>query len=131
MNIIDKIIPNKKTDEDIEEALEDKIIKEEEDNVESEYLNSDIKSTLITYIPTSEEDMSCRMEILVDEMHTPILPEPGSVIWVMKEDGLRPWKCIRYDYIENGSLYDVRRVYIVAEKATSSDIMEKPSYSED
>ena len=54
-----------------------------------------------------------------------MMPEENSIIWVDIEGFLRPFKVIRYDYIQNTSEYDSMYVYIVVQPATKSDIVKQ------
>ena len=126
MNLIDKY--NKYRERKREERLTDEIIKENDAAVE-EALTEGIPAAVIEYIPN--DDGMPLIRFLLEEMTCRMLPEVGSILWITQDKGVtRPHKVIRYDYMENGSLYDSIRVYVVTEPATTSDIMPNPRYLE-
>ena len=65
------------------------------------------------------------MDVIVDDFTGPMMPEEDSIIWVDIEGLLRPFKVIRYDYIQNTSEYDSMYVYIVVQPAPKSDIVKQ------
>lgn len=111
-----------------EEKMADEIIKENEEMLERAY-EDEIPAAVIRYIPSQDDNSGPQIDVLLDEFHSPILPENGSIIWIQYEKMLRPFKCIRYDYIENGFELDTIRVYIVVEPATTSDVIPNPKFN--
>ena len=111
-----------------EEKMADEIIKENEEMLERAY-DDEIPAAVIRYIHNKKKKRGQQIDVLLDEFHSHILPENGSIIWIQYEKMLRPFKCIRYDYIENGSELDTIRVYIVVEPATTSDVIPNPKFN--
>lgn len=111
-----------------EEEMVDEIIKENEEMLERAY-EDEIPAAVIRYIPAQDDDGGPRIEVLLYEFHCSMLPETGSIIWIRQDKMMRPFKCIRYDYIENGAELDVIRVYIVVEPATTSDVIPNPKFN--
>lgn len=88
------------------------------------------KSSVIRYI-RNDEDNPPVIDVLCEDFHGPIMPEPGSIIWVSVDGGVsRPFKCIRYDFFESGDEDERRKVYIVVHPAVISDIMPKLTFQE-
>lgn len=112
-----------------EERLVAEVIRENEAAAEEARQDAGIPATVITYIP-ADDDSGPKMDILVEEMTCRMLPEPGSIIWISGEDVSRPFKVVRFDYMENGSDYDSMRVYVVTVPAYSSDVMPNPQFME-
>ncbi len=113
-----------------EEQLVEDVIRENEEAAEEARENAGIPATIISYIP-ADDDSGPKMDILVEEMTCRMMPEPGSIIWIAEKNRvLRPHKVTRYDYVENGNLYDSIRVYIVTEPATSAEVVPNPRYRE-
>lgn len=110
-----------------EEQLVEEVIRENEEAAEEARESAGIPATIISYIP-ADDDSGPKMDILVEEMTCRMLPEPGSIIWISADEGSRPFKVIRFDYMENGSEYDSMRVYVVVQPAYSSDVMPNPQY---
>ena len=112
-----------------EEELTQEVIQENEKAAEEAREESGIPAAVITYIPAPDEEGGPRMDVIVEEMTCRLMPEPGSIIWIAAGEGVsRPFKVVRFDYVENGSEYDSMRVYIVTEPAFSSDIIPNPHY---
>jgi hypothetical protein len=112
-----------------EEKLTQEVIQENEKAAEEAREESGIPAAVITYIPAPDEEGGPRMDVLVEEMTCRLMPEPGSIIWIAAGEGVsRPFKVVRFDYVENGSEFDSMRVYIVTEPAFSSDIVPNPHY---
>ena len=120
----------RKKSAELEEKLTEQVIRENEE-AEEEALSEGVPASVITYLPGMDDNGIPRMEIIVDNFKCRMLPEPGSIIWIAARNGaLRPHKVTRYDYVENGNLYDSMRVYIVTEPATVGEIIPNPTYRE-
>lgn len=117
------LFKRKETDEELEERLSDEIIKENDQELEN-IRNQQLPASVISYSVLDDEDRTPNINVLVDEYHCNMLPEPGSIIWITTSDGtLRPHKFLRFDFIENNSELDTIRVYIVVEPAFISDVV--------
>ena len=115
---------------ELEEKLTEQVIRENEE-AEEEALSEGVPASVVTYMPSTDDSGIPRMEIIVENFTCRMMPEPGSIIWIATKNGvLRPHKVTRYDYVENGNLYDSIRVYIVTEPATSAEVIPNPRYRE-
>lgn len=114
----------KKRNELREERFSEEIIREDEERLRESY-EKEIPASVITYLQENDETAAPVMDVIVDSFSGPILPEEGSVIWVDINGLLRPFKVIRYDYIQNSSEYDSMRLYIVVHPASKSDIVKQ------
>lgn len=107
-----------------EERFSEEIIREDEERLRESY-EKEIPASVITYLQENDDAATPVMDVIVDNFSGPILPEAGSVIWVDINGLLRPFKVIRYDYIQNSSEYDSMRLYIVVHPASKSDIVKQ------
>lgn len=118
----------KKTSVDIENEMTEEVIRENE-----EYLNENTPEILpvsvIRYLK-DDDDSAPQIEILCEQFHGPMLPEPGSIIWIADDytRTSRPYKCIRYDFFESDDEYERSRSYIVVQCASSSEVMPNPKF---
>lgn len=117
----------RKRDELREEELSEQIIREDEERLREAY-SKEIPATVITYTQSDDETQPPMMNAIVDDFTGPMMPEPDSIIWATIDGFLRPFKVIRYDYIQNSSEYDSMRVYIVVQPAPRSEIVPKHYY---
>jgi len=128
MSLLFKNLFRKETNEELEERLSDEIIRENEQELEN-IRNQELPVSIISYSVSNNEDEIPEINILVEEFHCNLLPEPGSIIWITGNDGaMRPHKTIRFDFIENGSEIDTVRVYIVVEPAFKTDVVPHPKF---
>ena len=115
-----------------EKKITEQVIRDNEEyqkKLDSERPENIIPASVIRYI-ISEEESGPDIEILVDDFHGPLLPEPGTIIWIYDEETrtTRPYKTVRFDFFESDDEYERSRVYIVVEGAMSSDIVPNPKY---
>ena len=117
----------RKREELREERLSEQIIHEDEERLREAY-EKEIPATIITYTQSDDETQPPIMNALVDDFSGAMMPEPNSIIWIGVEGFLRPFKVVRYDYIQNSSEYDSMRVYIVVQPAPRSEIVPNHYY---
>ena len=107
----------------LEEKYSEQIIREDEQRLE-EARKKEIRAKVIAYLQGENDEKDTPViDVIVDEFIGPILPEKDSIIWVDVNEFLRPFRVIRYDYIQNSSEYDSIFVYIVVQPATKSEIV--------
>jgi hypothetical protein len=108
----------------LEEKYSEQIIREDAERL-AEARDKEINAKVITYLQGDDEQATPIMDVIVDDFTGPMMPEENSIIWVDIEGFLRPFKVIRYDYIQNTSKYDSMYVYIVVQPSTKSDIVKQ------
>lgn len=110
----------KKSNKEIEETLSEQIVAENEKEV-TQYTPY---GCIITYVQT-EENVAPTIWNL-GTFHSSVLPDIGSIIWIPNEDTaeLKPWKVIRFDFIEDLNIENALFPYIVVVNATQNDITE-------
>lgn len=108
----------KKSNKEIEETISDQIVAENEKEV-TQYTPH---GCIITYIQTEDEIAPTIWNMGI--FHSSVLPDIGSIIWIANEDTseLKPWKVIRFDFIEDLNIENALFPYIVVVKATQNDI---------
>ena len=125
-----KSLFHKETEMEKEERLEREALDENEEMIQESYDKTDVPMSVIRYIPSDDGESGPQIDVLVESFSARMIPEIGSIIHIIDDRGiLRPHKCIRFDFIENGSEYDSMRTYVVVEPATASDVIPNPRYS--
>lgn len=121
----------RRKDDRRERRAEEELLREDAEAQAAAYASDDVPASVIRYVPADDEDVSLNIEVLCEDFHGKILPEKGSVIWITRQGVPRPFKVARIDFIENGSAYDVSRVYVVVEPATFGDVNPNPRFGAD
>ena len=115
---------SRRRDNLLEEKYSEQIIREDAERL-AEARDKEINAKVITYLQGDDDQATPIMDVIVDDFTGPMMPEEDSIIWVDIEGLLRPFKVIRYDYIQNTSEYDSMYVYIVVQTAPKSDIVKQ------
>ena len=115
---------SRRRDNLLEEKYSEQIIREDAERL-AEAHDKEINAKVITYLQGDDDQATPIMDVIVDDFTGPMMPEEDSIIWVDIEGLLRPFKVIRYDYIQNTSEYDSMYVYIVVQPAPKSDIVKQ------
>lgn len=112
----------KKSEKQIEDLYESKIIEENEAEDEKE-VNS-VKFVVIKYEYTDEDAPVPSMDVIC-KLHTDVMPMIDSIIWApsTQRNCLLPYKVIRYDYIEDPDSDAYKYTYIVVKDALNTDII--------
>ena len=115
---------SRRRDNLLEEKYSEQIIREDAERL-AEARDKEINAKVITYLQGDDDQATPIMDVIVDDFTGPMMPETDSIIWVDVESFLRPFKVIRYDYIQNTSEYDSMYVYIVRQPAPKADIVKQ------
>ena len=111
-----------KSNEELEDELTEQIIKENEDALQQAY-EEELQASVITYVKADDEYDTIHPVVLVDTYTAKMMPDIGSIIWITESNVMRPFKVIRYDFMQNENLYESMKVYIVVRAAVNADII--------
>lgn len=116
---------NKKNIEEREEEFEDKLVKENQEEL-NKIISSDVipVSIIYYYIDESERKPMIKTFTLVENFPCGMLPEKDSIIWVSIDGNLSPFKVIRYDFFATEDLEQTMKVYVVVKPAKSGEILD-------
>lgn len=113
-----------KTNEELEDELTEQIITEHEEALREAYEES-LPASVIAYEPDESTDyVSAQSVVLVENYTCKMLPSENSILWIPVDGFLRPFKFVRFDFIQTDNEYESMRVYIVVKPAMQTDVVQ-------